>query len=266
MSATERLLRLFRADQQIDDLQSRLRAAERLLQEQERQVRELDAQRESLAAQLRQLAASIANHESEMARLDAHIERLRAQMNSARTNREYKAFLTEINTFKADREREESAALELMVKADSLKAEIQTLEAQRAERDRLRQAAMTERDRRRTEIASRLNQLYQERQALAKDVPPEALATYEDRRRRLKHEVMAPVLELDRRAHEYACGSCRMALPVETVNALVRGTAPGAPVTLCVSCGCILYMESETAENFRRTVARKPRAGQASER
>jgi len=112
MSVTEKLLRVFRVDQQLQGLQSRLRAAERFLDEQTKQVHTLDGKRDTLTAQLKKLQATIADHEGEMARVDARVEALREQMNSARTNKDYKAFLTEINTLKADRSTTETAALE----------------------------------------------------------------------------------------------------------------------------------------------------------
>ena len=42
-----------------------------------------------------------------------------------------------------------------------------------------------------------------------------------------------------------------MAVPVETVSALIRGTAPNAPLVRCVSCGCLLYIEKEVAERLQ---------------
>src|SRR4051812_7244623 len=148
MSVTEKLLRVFRVDQQLQGLQTRLRAAERFLGEQTEQLKTLDSKRDALTGQLRQIQATVANHEGEMARLDARVEQLREQMNSARTNKEYKTFLTEINTLKADRSEAETAALEQMAKADELKRQAAELETQRAERDKLRGVAQGDRSKR----------------------------------------------------------------------------------------------------------------------
>lgn len=267
MSVTEKLLRVFRVDQQLQGLQTRLRAAERFLDEQTGQLKSLDTKRDSLTAQLRQIQAAVANHEGEMARVDARIEHLREQMNSARTNKEYKAFLTEVNTLKADRSESETAALEQMTKADELKKQLEEVEGQRGERDKLRNVAAGDRSKRSDEIKDRLAELQKERQTLVGEVPPKVMAVYADLVRRMGDEAMAPVEELDRRRHEYTCGSCQMAVPVETVNALVRGTAVNntLPVTLCVSCGCILYLQQETAEQFHKAAARKSKSQQVSE-
>jgi predicted nucleic acid-binding Zn-ribbon protein len=259
MSVTESLLRVFRVDQQLQGLQSRLRAAERFLGEQTKQVQTLDSKRESIAAQLKQSQATVANHEGEMSRIDARIEQLREQMNAARTNKEYKAFLTEVNTLKADRSASETAALEVMTKADELKKTLGELDAQRAEREKMRKVADEDRTKRAEEIKDRLNQLTKEREQLASQVPAPAMAIYVDLMKRMGDEAMAHVEELDRRRHEYSCGSCQMAVPVETLNALIRGSAANStnPVTLCVNCGCILYMEEEMAQSFQKAAAKK---------
>jgi uncharacterized protein len=249
MSVTEKLLRVFRVDQQLGGLQSRLNAAEKFLSEQTKQLEGIDAKRTSIQSQLKQMQASIADYEGEMARLDARVETLREQMNSAKTNKEYKAFLTEVNTYKADRSSQETAALELMTKADVLKKQLAELDGQKGDRDKVRQVAAGDRNKREEEIRDRLNQLRAEREKLIADVPPDALKHYNEQLRTKGDEAMAPVQELDRRHHEYNCGSCQMTLPIETVAALIKSQV----LTRCVSCGCILYIEKETADSVQPT-------------
>lgn len=243
MSVTEKLLRLFRVDQQLGGLQARLHGAERFLDEQTRQLHQIEAKRDAVAAQLKQLQAVAANHEGEVARLDAKMAAIREQMNAAKTNKEYKAFLTEINTFKADRDRAEEAALTQMTKADELRAQQAELEKQRLERDKVRAIAAEDRDKRAEEIKDRVAELKKQREALAGEVPGEALRVYTDGFRKLGDEVMAHVDELDRRAHEYTCGSCNMIVTPQTLNQLLKGDI----VTTC-KCGSILYIEQEVAK------------------
>ena len=250
MSVTEKLLRVYRVDQQLNGLQSRLRVAEKFLDEQTRQLAQLDSKRDAIQAQFKQVQAVVADHEGEMARLDARVETLREQMNSAKTNKEYKAFLTEMNTFKAEKSNAETAALEQMTKMDELKKQVAELDGQRAEREKVQKVAGQDRAKHADEIKDRLNQLKAERESVARDVPAEAMKIYVDLVRRLGDDAMAPVEELDRRRHEYSCGACQMAVPVETLNALIRGTAAGTNPVRCVSCGCLLYIEKEVAERL----------------
>lgn len=265
MSVTEKLLRVFRVDQQLQGLQSRLRAAEKFLDEQTRQLQQIETKRDALAGEVRLAQAEVANHEGEMARLDARIEQLREKMNSASTNKEYKALLTEVNTLKADRSTAETSALEVMTKADELKKQAADLETQHTERDKLRKVAAEDRHKRADEIKDRLNELKKERDSLWSDVPADAQRTYSDLMRRLGDEAMAPAEELDRKRHEFTCGSCQMTVPVETLSALIRGSAANSPLTLCVNCGCILYLETAAAESFHKAAARKNKAEQVTE-
>ncbi len=239
MSETDKLLRVFLVDKQLSGLTARLKAAERFLGEQEKQLSQLESAKVTVDAQLKQLSGSIANHEGEMARLDARIEHLRTQMNSAQTNREYKAFLTEINTIKADRSKIETIALEQMAQADGLRAQQSEIDANREDRKKVRTVADDERTKRAEEIRERVEQMKKERETLAGDVPGSVLSAYQSLYARREEESMAPVEVQDRKRHEFNCGSCMMSIPVEIVNRLMtHGT-----LTYCVSCQCILYMD-----------------------
>lgn len=243
MDVTNRLLRVYQLDRQLAGLQSRLRAAERFLEEQTRQLQAVEAKRNALLAQNKQISASVANQEMEIKGTDERIEHLREQMNQARTNKEYKAFLTEINLLKADRGKVEEEALGQMAKADELKSQIAELDRARAERQRMRGVAETERDARKAEIADRLSQLQAERVQAAQDVPGEVLSQYERLHELREEDAMAPVEITDRRRHEYNCGACMMSLPMEVSISLLSGK-----LTTCSNCQCILYLPPEAAD------------------
>ncbi len=253
MNVTEKLLRVFRVDQQLAGLTSRLQGAERFLAEQTRQMEQIEANLSALAGQVRQLSATAADHEGEMKRLDERMAHLREQMNNAKTNKEYKAFLTEVNTLKADRDVAEQAALEHLTKLDEVKKQVAALEAQREERAKVKRVAAEDRDRKADEIRGRVAELQAERDRLAAEVPKDAMALYRELVRQHGDDAMAPLEEQDRRRHEYSCGSCQISLPVEAVNALLRGGAP----TRCVSCGCLLYIEKELAESLMAATSKR---------
>ncbi|MEO1511874.1 MAG: hypothetical protein AAFU70_07370, partial [Planctomycetota bacterium] len=110
MTVTDKLLRVYRVDRQIDGLKSRLRAAERFLNEQTRLLKELDTRSDSLDTQLRQLKASMADAEGEAQALDQKVTELRERMSTAANNKEYQALLTEVNTFKDQKTAAENRA------------------------------------------------------------------------------------------------------------------------------------------------------------
>lgn len=244
MTTTEKLLRVHRVDKMLRSLTGRLAGAERFLAEQVRALGDLEAKDRALDQQLRQLQASAADAEGEAARVGARIEALREQMNTATSNKEYKAFLTELATYKDQKGAQETRALELMEQAEKVKAQRGEVAAGVAERRALRDRAAAERAEREAEIAGRLSELQAERATLAQQVPAEAMRTYAELVARLDEEAMAPIEIQDRKRHEFTCGSCMMSLPVESMSALLSHGS----ITRCVSCGCILYLEETSRE------------------
>lgn len=247
MSLTEKLLRVFRVDQQLQGLESRLKAAEKFHDDQTRQLDALQTQQRAIGAQLRQLQAEIGEEEVEAKAIDARTEKLREQMNHAKTNKEYQAFLVEVNTLKADRSLIDTAALEKMTKVDELRKQLAEVDAKAAERAKVRGVAASERDKRADEIRDRVNELRRERAGLAVDVPKDAMAVYAELLSKRGDDAMAPVEVQDRKRHEATCGACMMSVPVETISTLISGSR----LITCVSCGCILYMEREAAEQWQ---------------
>lgn len=253
MDVTAKLLRVFLVEKQLRGLRSRLTGAESFLRDQESALSKVDARRQEAEASLKQARVRAADQEGEVKRLDTRLEAIRAQMNSAQTNKEYKAFLTEVNTLKAERDRLETVALEYLAKADELGKQIEALQGERGERERVRGVASSEREDRHREIKDRLAELTAERAALSKDVPGEAMAVFEKLLSQRGEEAMAPVEVHDLKRGEMNCGSCMMSLPLDTVSGLVSK----GKLTRCSSCQCILYLEDATRDSMMASVEKK---------
>jgi predicted nucleic acid-binding Zn-ribbon protein len=241
MDVTAKLLRVFLVDKQLRGLQSRLGSAEKFLGEQTKEIEGIDSKRSALEAQLKTLSLQTADYEGEMARLDAKMATIRKQMDEAQTNKEYKAFLTEVNTFKADRDGLETKALEQMTKSDEIKKQIAELDGKRTDREQVRKVAATDRDARFKEIESRVNELKAERATLAAEVPQEVMVMFQRLLDQRGDDAMGPVEIQDRKRHEYTCGVCMMTIPVDSVSGLIAS----GKLTRCKSCECVLYLDEE---------------------
>lgn len=246
MTLTEKLLQVYRIDRKITGLQSRLRAAERFLGQQNTEIAGIAQRTTAISSQLRQLRGAQAEAESEAAQHGAHMDELRERMNAANTNKEYKALLTEVNTFKEKKAEVEARALEMMEKADKLEAEQKQLGEANDERGKVKAIAETEREQRASEISEQLAELQAERVRLAADVPESAMARYADLVDRLDEDAMAAIEIADRKRHEFHCGSCMMLVPVEAMSALLSHGS----LTACPSCGCILFLEEKDRETM----------------
>ncbi|USN98960.1 MAG: hypothetical protein H6810_12540 [Phycisphaeraceae bacterium] len=246
MTVTDKLLRVYRVDRKIEGLKSRLRAAERFLGQQNEHIESIGRRATAVDSQLRQLKAAQADAEGEAARLEEHIVELRERMNNAKTNKEYKAVLTEVNTFKEKKAQLETRAIELMEKVEACTSQKGTLSEQATERARVKEIAESERSQRADEIRDQLEALQAERTQLAGEVPASVLSTYQGLVDRLDEEAMAPIEIADKRRHEFHCGACMMLLPVEAMSALLSHGS----LTQCPSCGCILYVEEKDRETM----------------
>ncbi|MFT5423040.1 MAG: putative nucleic acid-binding Zn-ribbon protein [Phycisphaerales bacterium] len=252
MSVTMQLYGLFMTDKKIRGLRSRLDQAERFLKAQIHQLGEIEKTRDSTRGQQRQLQASIKNNEVEVAGFDAHIEELRERMNTAGTNKEYKATLTEVNTFKEKKSSLEEEVIKQMEQVDALNAQVTELETAHADREKVKAVAEQDRTTRSEEIAGTLAELQAKREQQAKQVSTDALGVYEQLLDERGEDAMAPLEILDAKRHEYVCGSSMMAVPVETAISLLSGK-----LTLSPNNGCILYLEPEVEERLLASTGKK---------
>ncbi len=246
MGDTSKLLKLYRVDQQLRGLTSRLKTASTYLEEQERKLERIAEQMQSLASQQRQLEAAAHNDETELKAADQRIELLRERMNNASTSKEHSALLVEINTIKADRSSLEERALDSLGKVDAIKEQLAKLEAEREQVEKVKMVATKDRDEKAAEIKDRLAELETERETVVKDVPASALGIYNERLERGVEEVMAAIEEQDRRNMEYICSACYTHVPVELLNRLLNRVG----IVTCPSCRTILYVEQDLSTSI----------------
>lgn len=246
MDVTSQLLKLFNVEKQIRGIKGRLSSAEKFLGEQDKQLAAIDAKKAALDAQIKQQTVGSRSAEGEAARLDARMTTIKTQMDSAKTNKEYKTFLTEHNTLKVEKDKHETQVLEAMTKVDEIKKQVAELDAQRSEREKVRGVAATDKDAKVREIQGRLNELVAERDTARTGVAAEALATFDKLLAVRGEDAMAAIEELDRRHYEFTCGSCQRTLTMDVVNTLLST----GKLTRCTNCGCILYVEKELAQSL----------------
>ncbi len=247
MSVTNQLLSVFRVDKEIRGLQSRLEAAEKFLGEQTRKLADIGTQSESLQTQIRQLKATTSNSEGESERLKVHIDELREKMNNASTNKEYKAFLSEVNNLKEQRGGHDEQSIEGLEKIEELNAKLTELEESKSDRDKVRGVAETDRQSRADDIAGKLAALRTQREELVADVPKHALSIYMELLENRGEDAMAPLEIVDRKRHEYVCGSSMMSVPVEVAASLMQGK-----LTVSPNDGCILYLTEDAEEELSK--------------
>jgi predicted nucleic acid-binding Zn-ribbon protein len=235
------LVKLFQADQQLREAQARLDAATRDVRIQERKVNDL-AERHKLAqTKHREAQSQSAQFDLDLRSRDGHIEKLRNQQQLAKTNKEYQAFLVEINTAKVDRNKVEEDAIRTMEQVERLGNEQKELAAQ-VEAEGARLTSMRE------QIGDRIAQLQGEIDALkpareeaSAATPAKAREMFERMSERYEGEAMAAIAKPDRRREEYVCTSCNMDLVADVYNRLHTRDE----LVFCPSCRRILFIPED---------------------
>ena len=238
----EALLRLQSVERELSTVRRRLRSRKNAVLAQQAKLDQVTANHAALHAKYitrrkdgDRLALDLKAREDQVAKF-------RMSLNAAKTNKEYAAVLTQINTLKADNAKMEEEALKVLQDADAVKAQAdEAAKGVQAEKVRL-----TEIERTHTEEVARLTAMTEDlrakRDEAAKDVPAQALAVFERIAGNYDGDAMAAIdIQGSKPPHAYVCGGCYMSLTAEHVNALRTKDE----IRTCDNCGRILYLEPQ---------------------
>jgi uncharacterized protein len=258
------LVKFYKADQKVRAAQGRLDDASRDVRIQERRLSDLVEKQKLAAAKLREQQSAAAQLDLDIQARDARIEQLRAQQQNVKNNREYQAFLIEINTEKADRGKIEDQALKAMEQVEKLSAEQAELTAAvEAEKAKL-QALQTQIGGKLAALQAEIESLKPALAAAEAEVPGKALEAFNRLADRFEGHALSALYKPDPRREEYVCTACNMNLVTDIYNKLHSRD----DLVFCPSCHRILYIPDdlppETAVNVRPKRAEKKEETAAS--
>lgn len=235
------LVKLFRADQALREGQSRLDAAARNVRVQDRRVNDLAEKLKLAQARLKEQQARSGGLDLDLKTRDAHIEKLRTQQQTAKNNKEYQAFLVEINTAKVDRNKIEDEAMRVLEAVEREQNEVGAMQAQlQAEQQKL-QTLRQESGATIAHLQAEVDALRPARDAAAEAVPAKGRDAFERLADRYDGEAMSALAKPDRRREEYICTACNMSLVINVYNKLHSRDE----LVFCPSCGRILYIPED---------------------
>ena len=249
MGATlDALHRLQEVELQIAEINRGIHRKARIVKQHESRVAELDEQIKRAQDGIRASQMETDRLDLDVKSREVEISKLRAALQTAKTNKEYSAILTQLNTFKAESSKVEDRVLALMGELDKKRQEQAAIKEERAaELERLSQSQKVVEEAN-AKAKNRLETLMSERAAAAAVVPPGALDIFERIARKNDGEAMARVIRTNPKRAEYACDGCNMSITIEQVNAVLSRDE----ATPCNICGRILYMESAGTAGTRR--------------
>jgi len=235
------LVKLFRADQALREAQERLDAATKNVRIQERKVNDFAEKLKAAQTRHKELAAKAGALDVDVKSRDVHIEKLRTQQQIAKNNKEYQAFLIEINTSKVDRAKIEEDLLKLMEQGETAAKEVADLTTF-VEAERAKLATMkTQMSDTVAQLQAEINSLKGPREEAAKSLPPKARDMFNRLSEHHDGEALSSIIKPDRRKEEYVCQACMMDLVTDVYNKLHTRDE----MAFCPSCRRILYIPDD---------------------
>jgi predicted nucleic acid-binding Zn-ribbon protein len=229
----------------LQSVETRLRAAKAKLARcrrnviiQENQVRTLQNALEAKQEEIQLTKVQSDRLELELKAKDEEIAKLRAYLNTAKTNKEYAAVLTQLNTTKADNSKVETQILELLKDIDADEAECQNLQQQIDEQKQKLEQIRKEADTLATKYEAQIEEIQAEWDNQAKTIPAEPLEIFKRVAETYDGEALAVVEKQGGKTEAYSCGGCFMGVIAESVNLLLSKD----DIIRCPTCTRILVL------------------------
>jgi len=207
---------------------------------QENQVRSLQNALEAKAEEIQLTKIQSDRLELELKTKDEAIARLRASLNAAKTNKEYAAVLTQLNTTKADNSKIETQILELMKNIEADEAESAEIQSQIDEQKQKLEQTRKETELSAAKFETEIKEIQNQWTQVAKTIPPEPLEVFKRVAETYDGEALAVIDKQEGKTGAYSCGGCFMGITAESVNLLMTKD----DIIRCPNCTRILILQN----------------------
>jgi predicted nucleic acid-binding Zn-ribbon protein len=208
---------------------------------QENQIRTLQNALEAKKEEIQLSKIQFDRLELELKSKDEQITRLRASLNIAKTNKEYSAVLTQLNTTKADNSKIESQSLGLLKNIEADEAECEEIQSQINEQKQHLEQLRTEVEALASKYQADIDKIQAEWDKVAKTIPDKPLEIFKRVTETYDGQAVAMIEQQDGKKGVYSCGGCFMGITAECVNLLMTKD----DIIRCPNCTRILVLGSE---------------------
>ena len=234
------LIKLQSVENRLGAAKTKLARCRRSVIIQENQVRSLqnafDAKKEEI--QLTKIQSD--RLELELKSREESTAKLRAALNLARTNKDYAAILTQLNTVKADNSKIEMQVLELMKDIEADETETEGINNQIKEQKEKLEQTRKDAETLAVKYEDEIKKIQAEWDETAKDIPAEQLEIFKRVAETYDGEALASVDIEEGQTSGYSCGGCFMGITTESVNLLMSKD----DIIRCPNCTRILVLGS----------------------
>jgi len=212
----------------LQSVESQLRAAKAKLARfrrnviiQENQVRRLQNALEAKKEEIQLTKVQSDRLELELKSRDEEIAKLRAHLNVAKTNKQYAAVLTQLNTTKADNSKIETQILELLKDIEADETECENIQNQIDQQKQALEQTRKEAELMAAKYEAEIEEIQAEWDKRAQAVPAEPLQIFKRVAETYDGEALAVVEKQEGKTAVYSCGGCFMGIIAESVNLLL---------------------------------------------
>jgi len=233
------LVELQAVETELRRMQQRLKQTQQILLKQQQQITQLQ---EALKAKHEEIKLVRMQHdklELELKVREEDISKYRVALNTARTNKDYSAILTQINTRKADKSKLEDQIITLLNQIETDQSACGEIEADIEVQTQKLQEINQNVSSKQQKLQEDIDKLSKQQAAAAGQVPAKERSLFSRLAERYEGEVLAEVTKEGKRKNEHSCGGCYMKITLESVNALMTKDE----VVICPNCGRILVLD-----------------------
>ncbi len=232
------LLKLQELDLELNKIQAEHDSIPAQMEEMERDCNELNVEIEEQESELKTLKVTIREAESKIALLDEISKKYKQQLLTVKTNREYSALLTEIESVKREKEELEELIIQNMEKIEALSAEIKEKNGRLKKLGKERQGKKDELDVKLKELSNEMVRHKRKRGRLTGGVNRPTLKLYERIMNSRVNRAVVPV-------RSGSCGGCFAHVPLQKVADIRKGSQ----IYTCDGCGRILYYDESQSDS-----------------
>ena len=176
--------------------------------------------------------------ELELKSRDEQISKLRASLNAAKTNKEYAALLTQLNTTKADNSKIETQILDFMKDIETDEAEIATIKDQIEEQKQRLEQTRKDSETMAVKFEAEIKDIQAQWDQASDKIPAEPLETFKRVAETYDGEALSTIETHEGKTAVYTCGGCFMGIIAESVNMLMTKDE----IIRCPNCTRILIL------------------------
>jgi predicted nucleic acid-binding Zn-ribbon protein len=237
LSDLEMLLKLQVIDYDLGELERSKEYIPDMMENLNREIGETRASFSRAEKELTESKLSLNNLELETKTKQQQLEKLKSQMMSIKTNKEYDALISQIDSTKEFISERETQILELIEKVENLESGIDDLKKKSEEVKNQNEKQLSILQQKMDSVGSKIDNKEAERNNIREKVSRRTMSVYERVRKNRGGDVVVTV-------KKRACGACYKALPPHRIQEIKRGDQ----IITCDNCGRMLIWQDGVSD------------------